>query len=82
MRSIRACTAGYQFYHHSTAGNAFACAVKLRYRQSDQQAYVTMEGGNAKIEFAERQRAVTPGQYAALYMGDECIGGVIDKIVF
>jgi len=80
----RACTAeDVSFISTAPPAKAFACAVKLRYRQSDQQAYVIMEGGSAKIEFAERQRAVTPGQYAALYMGDECIGGgVIDKVVF
>ena len=64
-------------------GKAFECAAKFRYRQSDQQVHVTMDGSSAIIEFAERQRAVTPGQYAALYMNDECLGGgVIDKIVF
>ena len=27
------------------------------------------------ITFAERQRAVTEGQYAVLYLGEQCIGG-------
>lgn len=27
------------------------------------------------IEFDEPQRAVTEGQYAVLYRGEECIGG-------
>lgn len=64
-------------------GKTFACAAKLRYRQSDQQVHVTMDGDSATIEFTEKQRAVTPGQYAALYMGDECLGGgVIDKVIF
>ena len=39
------------------------------------------------IEFAEKQRAVTPGQYAVLYMplengGYKCIGGgQIDVVI-
>jgi tRNA-specific 2-thiouridylase len=27
------------------------------------------------IEFAEAQRAVTEGQYAVLYEGENCLGG-------
>lgn len=62
---------------------AFACTAKFRYRQSDQSVYVTLRDGGAHIEFEHRQRAVTPGQYAVLYMGDECVGGgVIDSVFF
>ena len=62
---------------------SFECTAKFRYRQSDQQVFVKINASGAHIEFAQRQRAVTPGQYAALYMGDECLGGgVIDQVVF
>lgn len=55
---------------------AFECTAKVRYRQEDQQAYVTKkEDGLYLVEFAQKQRAITPGQYCVLYDGDICIGG-------
>lgn len=53
----------------------FDCMVKVRYRQPDQEAHVIMQGGCCEITFKEDQRAVTPGQFAVIYVGDECIGG-------
>jgi tRNA-specific 2-thiouridylase len=61
----------------------FECCAKFRYRQDDQSVRVSSRGAGEYIEFGKRQRAVTPGQYAALYIGDECIGGgVIDEVYF
>lgn len=61
----------------------FACAAKFRYRQGDQRVRVSRRDGGEYIAFEQRQRAVTPGQYAVLYQGDECIGGgVIDKVYY
>ncbi len=60
----------------------FDCTVKFRYRQAEQGVHVKLSGDKIYIEFAERQRAVTPGQYAVLYVGDRCLGGaVIDKVI-
>jgi len=53
----------------------FECTAKFRYRQGDQQVKVTMHGESCTIDFAEPQRAVTPGQWAVLYQGDVCLGG-------
>ncbi len=69
--------------------NQFQCYAKFRYRQPDQKVNVTIvDDGKLHIDFVERQRAVTPGQFVVLYAdyGDvdrECLGGgVIDKVLF
>ncbi len=73
----------YHFIAGAAPSGSFSCMAKFRYRQSDQPVHVTMRDGGAYIEFEQRQRAVTPGQYAVLYMDDECLGGgVIDKVFF
>ncbi len=62
---------------------SFDCFAKFRYRQADQRVRVTPCKGGEMIEFEQRQRAVTPGQYAVLYMGDECLGGgVIEEVCY
>lgn len=53
----------------------FRCTAKFRYRQPDQGVTVTLEGSGCRIDFDEPQRAVTSGQWAVLYDGEECLGG-------
>ena len=60
----------------------FDCYAKFRYRQPDQKVRVeVLDKTHIRVDFAERQRAITPGQYVVLY--DEngiCLGGgVIDQ---
>jgi tRNA-specific 2-thiouridylase len=53
-----------------------ACHARIRYRQSDQACTVTaIDANTLKVEFADPQRAVTPGQALVLYAGEECLGG-------
>ena len=52
------------------------CAVKTRYRQREQPARVVpLPGARAGVYFDAPQRAVTPGQAAVFYDGDEILGG-------
>lgn len=57
-------------------GKEFTCLVRLRYRHTGVQAEVRIAGNNrARIVFNEPQFAVTPGQAAVFYLGDEVLGG-------
>lgn len=53
------------------------CQVKIRYRSEAVPALVTVgaDAETAFVEFEEPQRAVTPGQAAVFYRGDEVLGG-------
>ena len=60
----------------------FYCNAKFRYRQPDQAVHVIKQDNGYYIEFAEKQRAITPGQWAVLYDGDWCLGGgPIDEVI-
>ena len=69
---------GFNWIPAPPAEREFSCTAKFRYRQPDQEVRITVTGENAlHIAFAEKQRAVTEGQYAVRYRGEECIGGGI-----
>jgi len=52
-----------------------AAEVKIRYRHRPVRCRIRWNEVGAEIVFAEPQRAVTPGQFAAFYQGDELVGG-------
>ena len=77
-RGIASAALATEGWHWLTAPRRapFACTVKVRYRQTDQEAVLEPRAdGTARIRFVQPQRAVTPGQYAVAYEGERCLGG-------
>ena len=54
----------------------------MRYRQADQHCTVhKLENGKLKVEFENKQRAITERQSVVFYLDDDCIGGAIIESV-
>ncbi len=56
-------------------GSAIRAGVQIRHRHQPAAATLLAHDGGASVAFDEPQRAVTPGQAAVFYDGDEVIGG-------
>ena len=57
----------------------FYCFAKFRYRQAMQKVFVKKDAISIEIIPQEKQRSVTPGQFAVLYKTENdrtiCLGG-------
>jgi tRNA-specific 2-thiouridylase len=57
-------------------GQTISARVRIRYRHPEAPATITLLGaGCARVVFDQAQRAVTPGQAAVFYRGDQVLGG-------
>ena len=55
---------------------SIACKARIRSRHEEAACVVTAYENNvAHVEFAEAQRAITPGQAVVFYVENEVIGG-------
>jgi len=56
--------------------NPLACRCRIRYRHQEVEARVIpLQTGEVRVEFAEPQAGVTPGQAAVFYAEDRVLGG-------
>lgn len=57
----------------------FESLAKFRYRQQPQEVFVKLDGEDVVIYSKQKQRAITPGQFAVLYKNENgkllCLGG-------
>lgn len=81
----RACEAsGFNWIPFPPDREEFECCAKFRYRQEEQKVKVKILAKNRiHIDFCDRQRAVTEGQFAVLYSPTACLGGgVIESVIY
>jgi tRNA-specific 2-thiouridylase len=63
---------------YESVDNGLQVDVRIRYKDHGGMGRLeTLEGGKARVEFAEPRRAVSPGQSAVFYEGDDIVGGGI-----
>ncbi len=63
-------------YQEPKPGESFPLSIRIRSRSPESEGIVhALEGNRARIEFKKPQSAITPGQAAVFYLGDQVFGG-------
>ena len=53
--------------------------ARIRYRQKLTSSIITLTNNNLQVDFKDKQRGITPGQFISWYEKDELIGsGIIN----
>jgi tRNA-specific 2-thiouridylase len=74
----RSCELTRVTFVRDVPAQSLAAEVKVRYRATPVPATVDLQGGGeARVTFAEAQRALAPGQSVVFYDGEEVLGGGI-----
>ncbi|MDB4973193.1 MAG: tRNA-specific 2-thiouridylase MnmA [Myxococcaceae bacterium] len=71
------CRAEAAAWCNGAPAEPFEADVRVRYRHAPARARVYPEAHGFRVEFVEPQRAITPGQAAVVYRGEEVVGGGI-----
>ncbi len=75
-RELRAERVNWISVPNLPAGDSLRVYVKIRHRHEPASATLSSDGGTLAFAlFDEPQRAITPGQSAVFYRGDEVVGG-------
>jgi tRNA-uridine 2-sulfurtransferase len=68
--------AGVNWIAYDDPREPVAANVRVRYRHQESLAtIVPLANNRVRVQFAEPQRAITPGQATVFYIGDEVVGG-------
>jgi tRNA-specific 2-thiouridylase len=76
LSSVEFNAAGVNWISFDEPSEPVRADVRVRYRHTESPAIITPLGkGRVRVRFDEPQRAVTPGQAAVFYRGEEVVGG-------
>lgn len=65
------------YIKYADLGQGMEAIVKIRYKDPGTPALIRQEGDKIRVEFFDKVNAITPGQSAVFYEGDDVIGGGI-----
>lgn len=66
---------GVNLMKYESLPKDFEALVKIRYKDAGEMAVLNQEGDKINVKFIHKVSAITPGQSAVFYEGDELIGG-------
>jgi len=67
----------YNLIKYETLPDGFESHTKIRYKDPGAKATLKLEGDKIKAFFSRKVNAITPGQSAVFYEGDDLVGGGI-----